>query len=220
MNGEIIMKEIKRFVLTGGPSSGKSQSMPHIKAHLEANGYKVICIDETSTQIINSNIHWRDENVDAMTYQKAIFKMQKSKEDVFEEVAKGINYDKVVILCDRGLLDGKAYIDEAKFHIIAGMNGIASEKEMLDRYDMVLYLDTTAGKVTMTYGNENNKARTATSTEAQLFGQRVRSAWSKHPSLVDIPCTPRFEDKVSLICSHIDNHLNIKTPPIVGPVKE
>ncbi|MBO7218707.1 MAG: AAA family ATPase, partial [Clostridia bacterium] len=63
------MKEIRKIVLTGGPSSGKSQSMPHIKEHLEKCGYKVICIDETSTQIINSNIHWRDERVDAMTYQ-------------------------------------------------------------------------------------------------------------------------------------------------------
>lgn len=206
------MKEIRRIVLTGGPSSGKSQSMPHIVEHLEREGYKVICIDEASTQIINSNIHWRDPNVDIMTYQKAIFRLQKSKEDIFEDVAKKIKYDKVVILCDRGLLDGKAYIDEKRFRIISALNGISSEQELLDRYDMVLYLDTTAGKEDLTYGNESNKARTASSNEAQVFGQKVRAAWSGHKKLIDIPCTPRFEDKVSLICSHIDNHLNIKPP--------
>ena len=70
------MKEIRKIVLTGGPSSGKTQAMPYIAAHLEENGYKVICIDETSTQIINSNVHWRDPNVDIMTYQQAIFKTQ------------------------------------------------------------------------------------------------------------------------------------------------
>lgn len=213
MNGEIIMKEIKTIVLTGGPSSGKSQSMPHIKEHLEKCGYKVICIDETSTQIINSNVHWRDEKVDIMTYQQAIFKMQKSKEDVFLDVAKKIAYDKVVILCDRGLLDGKAYIDETRFNIISALNGITSEQDLLNRYDMVFYLDTTAGKENLSYGNESNKARTSTITEAQTFGKRVRECWSKHKRLVDIPCTPRFEDKVNLICSHIDHHLNIKNTP-------
>ena len=46
----------------------------------------------------------------ALTFQKSLMRMQVALEDSFIEVAKLNKGGDVVILCDRGLMDGSAFI--------------------------------------------------------------------------------------------------------------
>ena len=45
---------IKRIVLTGGPSSGKTSVLEKIEQIYSAQGYRVILVDETATYEINT----------------------------------------------------------------------------------------------------------------------------------------------------------------------
>ena len=47
-----------------------------------------------------------------LTFQKALMKLQMILEDTFVEIGQMVNDQPVVILIDRGLLDGCAYVDE------------------------------------------------------------------------------------------------------------
>ena len=97
------MKTFK-IVLTGGPCAGKTTALKAIKNHLEEQNIKYITIPETATELIlnkmlpNSNYTYE--------FQTMVLKRQYAKEK------EAINYaqkmyeqeEKVVILCDRGIL--------------------------------------------------------------------------------------------------------------------
>ena len=201
------MREIYTVAMTGGPCAGKSTIIDFISSELEKNNVKCIVIPETVTEIINDNIHWRDANVARYDFQDAAFSLQLSKENVFFNLAQKINYSKIVILCDRGLLDGKAYIDEKGFANILKSHGFSSEKELLKRYDLVFHLETSAKLGSETYETKSNKARTANIIEAITFDNNVMQAWENHPNMHLFKSTPIFEDKKQSIKSTLFNYI-------------
>jgi hypothetical protein len=49
-----------------------------------------------------------------LDYQKCQVRLQKEKEAVFEQAARTIPAEKVLIVCDRGVLDNKTYMNQAE----------------------------------------------------------------------------------------------------------
>ena len=87
---------IHKFVLTGGPSAGKTTGIAKLEQKLRDRGYAVYVVDETSTALILSGIRpWEVHN---LAFQKALYDIQKAKEKAFEEVAN--TQSNVVILSD------------------------------------------------------------------------------------------------------------------------
>lgn len=201
------MKEIYTVAITGGPCAGKSTMIDFLSTELEKNNIKCMVIPETATEIINDKIHWRDTNVPRYDFQDAVFSLQLSKENVFFNLAQKINYSKIVILCDRGLMDGKAYIDEVSFNNILKSHGFSSEDEILKRYDLVLHLETSAILGSETYETKSNKARTANIIEAMTFDNNVKSAWENHSNLKLFKSTPSFDDKKQAIKLELFNYI-------------
>ena len=67
-----------------------------------------------------------------------------------------------VILCDRGLMDGKAYMEAETWEKMLRTYGI-HEKDMRDnRYDAVFHLITAADGAAKYYNLDTNHARTET----------------------------------------------------------
>ena len=134
--------DISKIVITGGPCAGKTTAMNWINNAFSERGYDVLFVPETATELITGGVApWTCKtNSD---YQHCHMKFQLEKEKVFEQAAKVMKKDKVLIVCDRAALDNKVYMDEATFESVCRFVG-ASEVELRDQYDAVFHLVTAA----------------------------------------------------------------------------
>ena len=194
-------QSISKIVITGGPCAGKSTAMSWIQNHFSKIGYKVLFVPETATELITSGVApWTcGSNVD---YQKCQLELQIEKEKIFEQAARTMLDDKILIVCDRGTIDNKAYMSEIEF--IHTMQSIGKNEVLLrDSYDAVFHLVTAAKGASDFYTTANNSARTESIEEAVVLDDKLISAWTGHPHLRVIDNTSTFEDKMKRLIDEI-----------------
>lgn len=198
----------KRIVLTGGPCAGKSSSLELIEDYLRNKRYIVYTVQESATELINSGIKPFGNNaIDIVEFQRIILKYQLYKEKLVENVAKMYDGNKdVVILYDRGINDYKAYISENEYDSLLKEYNL-SEENILNRYDVVIHLETAAKS--KDYTVENNKARCEDKDKAIELDNKTYNAWIKHKNLIKIKSYDNFIDKQKEIVSVIELNLTI-----------
>lgn len=87
----------------------------------------------------------------------------------------------IIILCDRGTMDGKAYTQPQDWQIILDELGVTDIQLRDDRYDAVIHLITAADGAEEYY-NLNNQARYENSIEiAKKVDKNLQMAWLGHP---------------------------------------
>jgi len=202
--------EIAKVVLTGGPSAGKTTAMSWIQSNFSKMGYSVLFIPETATELISGGLApWTcGSNLD---YQKCQMKLQLEKEKVFEQGAAALRADKVLIVCDRGALDNKAYMTEAEFACVLEELGL-NEVELRDNYDAVFHLVSAAKGAEQFYTTANNAARTESVREAAELDDKLIAAWTGHPHLRVIDNSTDFETKLKRVISEIASFLGEPEP--------
>lgn len=200
-------KIVKKICLTGGPCAGKSSSLDLIKEYLDGKSYIVYIVNESATELINSGIKPFGENkVDIYEFQEIVLKYQLFKERLVENVARSNDSDKdIVIIYDRGIIDNKAYINQELFNKLLYKYNL-SEFEVLNRYDVVIHLETAAKGVG--YTKENNKARSEDNERAIIMDDRVYDAWKYHNNLIKVKSYENFDDKQKEIIKICENVLN------------
>ncbi len=204
-------KQITKIVVTGGPCAGKTTGMSWIQNAFTNLGYSVIFVPETATELISGGVApWTlKSNLD---YQLCQLKLQSEKEKVFGEAAEKIaNSDKVLIVCDRGTIDNKAYMSAEEFESAMEILHL-NETEMRDTYDAVFHLVTAAKGAEEFYTLGNNKARTETVEEAAAMDDKLISAWTGHPHLRIIDNAKGFEEKMKKLISEIAAFLGEPEP--------
>ena len=189
-----------KLVLTGGPCAGKTTAMSWIQSNFEKQGYKVMFIPETATELITGGLAPWDLST-AYDYQKMVFKDQITKEDIYMECAKKMGYDKILIVCDRGLMDNKAYMNEEEYQRVLRDFNISKSK-IMDRYDAVFHL-VSAAKGAEEYYNLDNEARTETVEQASMLDDKIINAWTGHPHFRIIDNSCDFEDKMKRLMKEI-----------------
>ena len=200
---------IKKIVLTGGPCAGKTTAMNWIQNNFEKQGYKILFVEETATELITGGLTpWESKNI--IEFQTLLFEEQMKKEEIYERGARNLPYEKILIVCDRGLLDAKAYISKKDFNYILKNKGL-SENKIMDRYDAVFHL-VTAAKGAKKYYNLDNSARTESLEEATRLDDLLISAWTGHPHLRIIDNKTSFDDKMRKLMKEISNVLGEPTP--------
>lgn len=209
MKGEETV-DMTKIVITGGPCAGKSTAMSRIQSTFTQMGYTVLFIPETASELITGGVSpWTcKSNLD---YQKCQMKLQMEKEKVFEQAAHTMETEKVLIVCDRGMLDNKAYMTDLEFAQAAGFIG-SSEVELRDGYDAVFHLVTAAKGAEEFYTTANNPARTETPEEAAALDDRLISAWTGHPHFRVIDNSSGFEEKMKRLIGEIASFLGEPEP--------
>ena len=200
--------QIIKIVITGGPCAGKTAAMELIKDKFSKRGYVVLFVPETATELITGGVcPWTTgTNLD---YQICQCKLQAFKENIFLEAIKTMPQDKFLIVCDRGLLDNKAYMNQDEFnYVLNEMN--TTEEAMLNRYDAVFHLVSAAKGLEDFYQKENNEARYETVEQASALDDRLIQCWEKHPNLKVIPNSFDFDKKMNLLIDEISNFLENK----------
>ena len=207
---EDTMQQITKIVITGGPCAGKTTGMSWIQNAFTQKGYAVLFVPETATELIGGGVApWTCRtNSD---YQKCQMKLQIEKEKVFEQAARTMQKDKVLIVCDRGALDNRAYMSDDEFREVLeglGMN----EVELRDQYDAIFHLVTAAKGAAEFYTTANNNARTETPEEAAALDDKLIAAWTGHPHLRVIDNATDFETKMKRLITEINVFLGEPEP--------
>lgn len=201
--------KITKIVLTGGPCAGKTTGMSWIVDNFEKLGYKVLVASEAATELINGGAKpWEVKDVD---FQMSQYQMVKSKESSYENFAKSSQFEKVLIVCDRGTLDAEAYMTEEsklEWHKRIGLSRI----EMMEDYDAVFHLVTAAKGAEEYYTKSNNKARIETVEEAVDADSRTLNAWTGHPHLRIIDNSTDFSTKMLRLIKEISSLLGEPEP--------
>lgn len=201
---------ITKIVVTGGPCAGKTTGMTWIQNALTDRGYRVLFVPETATELIDGGVApWVCTS--SLEFQKCLMRLQLEKEKVFEQAAAAMPDEKILIVCDRGLLDNKAYMSAKEFEkALQDMN--ANEVETRDSYDAVFHLVTAAKGAEQFYTTENNKARTETVEQAAELDNKLVSAWTGHPHFRVIDNSTGFEEKMKRLVSEITTFLGEPEP--------
>lgn len=204
------MQTISKIVVTGGPCGGKTTALSHIQTALSHLGYTVLVVPETATALISGGVApWTCASNEE--YQKCQMKMQLQKERIFEQAASTMAAEKVLIVCDRGELDNKAYMNEEEFAHVLEWLGM-SEIELRDDYDAVFHLVTTAKGAEQFYTLDNNGARYETLEQAAALDDSFIAAWTGHPHFRVIDNSTDFENKMKRLIREITYFLGELAP--------
>jgi len=190
-------KNITKIVLTGGPAAGKTSLISRIlKEFKQENGWRVITIPETATDLISGfGIKPFGNCMSMLAFQDFVVADQLHKEELALKAAEIVPEDNILIIYDRALMDDKAYISDEEFkEVIARFDG-RTEERVLANYDAVLHLVTCAKGAEFAY-NLGNAARTESLEYAREMDDRTLRAWQGHPNLKIIDNAVNFEDKI------------------------
>ena len=189
-------KRITRIVLTGGPAAGKTTLISRIlKEFKQDDGWKVITIPETATELISGfGIRPFGNCVSMLDFQYFVIGDQLHKERLALKGAEMVPEENVLIIYDRALFDDKAYITDEQFRDILAYFG-KTEQEVLAGYDAVLHLVSCAKGAEFAY-NFGNEARYEPLETAREKDELTLRAWRAHPNLRVIDNSIDFEDKL------------------------
>ena len=192
---------IRKIVITGGPCAGKSTAMSWVQNAFSQKGYTVLFVPETATELIGGGVAPWTCGTNG-EYQKCQVRLQLEKERIFLRAARTMKAEKILIVCDRGLLDNRAYMNDEEFAAVLADVGL-SEIEMRDSYDAVFHLVTAARGKEEFYSFESNAARYESPEEARSLDDRLLGCWAGHPHLRVIDNTTDFNDKMLRLISEI-----------------
>lgn len=104
-----------------------------------------------------------------------------SFEDIFYDwVSESRPDSKVVLLSDRGIMDGKAYVSDVIWHTLLDEFETHEIHWRDIRYDAVIHLVTAADGAVDFYSGVNNQARSESVEEAIKVDKDIREAWKGH----------------------------------------
>lgn len=204
------MKKITKIVITGGPCAGKSTAMSWIRNAFRQKGYNVLFVSETATELITGGVApWTcASNVE---YQKCQVEMQLTKERLYLQAAETMPDEKILVVCDRGVMDNRAYMSREEFdEVLKALHG--EEVAWRDSYDAVFHLVTAANGAEKYYTDANNAARYESVEEAIALDDRLIAAWTGHRHLRIIDNSTGFEEKMRRLATEIAVFLGEEHP--------
>lgn len=196
---------VKRIVLTGGPSSGKTTVLERIKKVYSTIGYKVILVEETATSLINNEIKpFGEESVDLIDFQELVLTFQLDKEKIYDRAIELMGEGNYMIVYDRGTIDNSAYVNPSEFKtVLSRVNRTKNFLELMNKYDLVINLVGNSEY----YTTENNKARSEKVDEAIKLGEITLKSWLGHPKLKIVLPKQEMEDKIKEVLNIINECL-------------
>ena len=203
--------EVLKVALTGGPCGGKTTSLSTIQKEFAEKGYHVIIVPEAATILINSGIRPFGENsIPGYNFQRYVMGLQLQLEEMARSAAAEIDAP-TIILCDRGMMDDKAYVTAEEYQQLVKEFGM-TEFEILNRYDLVIHLKSLAVDQEELYNKEckNNPARSEDAEQAREKDKKTLESWLGHDNLKVIGNDESFEEKINGAIREI--HKMLKTP--------
>lgn len=197
-NLESSKSPLYKVVLTGGPCGGKTTALARLSSYLRERGFEVLTCPEAFSILISNGMSMEYYGIGGMgpVVQHTVMDLQISLEDGFERILRARGRPSV-LLCDRGLMDGSAYMTQDEWEQFMSRRNVQSESELREgRYNAVFHLVTAAEGAERYYTLENNAVRTETPEKARRVDVLTRTAWVGHPKLCVFDNSTDFEGKL------------------------
>lgn len=173
---------VPMIVITGGPRSGKTAVVDYLSYKLARDGFTVFRLSEIASSMIQSGLT-PSRFKDPYEFQSELFSRQKKEEEKLLETAESAmgetDNQRAVIICDRGLQDGRAYVSHAEFNRIVAATGVSKE-ELRNRYAGVVLLETIEKQP---ISEVINPARLEEEGKLLDLASATKTAWSDVPSI-------------------------------------
>jgi len=198
---------VYRVLLTGGPCGGKSAALDLLKSRFLDCGFHVCVVPENATFIFKNSggfdPAWAEDKDSLRRLQGIFMRFQVAAEDSFIDAARlRKNCPRgSIVLCDRGTLDGKTFLEPNEFDKLLEEENTTEEK-LMGRYDVVIHMVTAAIDAECHYefgegsNNPDRYHNREEAIEADLIG---RGIYKDHPNFVVIDNSTDFEEKVSRV---------------------
>lgn len=197
--------ELKKIVVTGGPCGGKTEAKRWIDRIGNELGYTVLFIPEVATEFISGGVApWTCGT--NLEYQIVQSELQLKFEELFLRAAKGMPKDKILMVCDRGFMDNKAYMTDEEYQAVLDYFHLTTQN-VLDSYDGVFHLVSAGKGLAECYQLETNSARIETADEAAILDDKILECWKGHPTHIIINNNINFEAKMENLAEEIKTFL-------------
>lgn len=203
------MAEVIKIVLTGGPYAGKSTSAKYVSQQLDMHNIKNIVIDKYPARF--SADEKSAINKENYEYHKIFFKKQLEEENRQAEFASKLPYDKVVLICVRGLLDALAYVTQDEFDEISSLYG-TNEEKLRNSYDAVFHLVTAARETEKHFAFDDTVVEKEDIDEAIRIDEEILSVWTGTPHLRVIDNSTDFDNKLLRLMTEVLGFLGEPEP--------
>jgi predicted ATPase len=185
-----------KFILTGGPCGGKTTALARIYSYLRERGFQVVTCPEAFS-IMESNGMSLDffatGGMDKVI-QNSVMDVQVTLEESLETVLKA-HGKPAVLLCDRGPMDGAAYMSEDDWNQLLEKRGVEATDLRDKRYNAVFHMVTAADGAEPFYTLENNATRSESAEQARDLDKKTQKAWVGHPHMYVFDNSTDFEGK-------------------------
>lgn len=131
-------------------------------------------------------------------FQDTVLEFQMHLENGVEKIARSLNKP-AVILCDRGTLDGAAYVTRDMWETLLKRKGLELLSIREGRYDAVFHLVTAATGAEPYYSLLNNETRTESPEFAREVDLKTQGVWNGHPKHFVIDNSTDFEGKLARV---------------------
>lgn len=187
-----VLKSVLRIVVTGADVSGKTTALDRLLGEEEFFG--CVRVPEAATLLL-AEAEWSPpfEGRRLFDFQRAVARKIIALED--EAVNRvGHGSGRPVLICDRGLADGAAYIGPEAFAREIGM----SMAEARGRYSGVLYFDPPDEEILEAQRGNNPHRIFRPYAEVLDLHERTLGAWGDHPNFHRVSSYPVWEQKLEV----------------------
>ncbi|CAM9507189.1 unnamed protein product, partial [Heterosigma akashiwo] len=183
-------------ILTGGPCGGKTSCLSELKQILnktlrgKARTFSTV---EAATLTYSSGIERQkdlDNNIrNLLAFQKCLYTTQMALEVAILTLASELTAETkedIILLIDRGPLDSKGYMaPQAWEELLRQIN--RTEEDIMNRYDIVVHLTSTAIGAESFYGTATNQFRMESLDQSRIQDGKEWDSWTQHPLHIRIP---------------------------------
>lgn len=207
--GWYMNKRITSIVITGGPCAGKSSILAHLRQRLSEAGYYIVTVPESAREFRSNGL--TPGRIGRQAFQEQLLRFTLERESRYRQAIGHADAEKIILLCDRGALDMRAYTQPHEFfRVLDSLAGMKLPDLREGRYDLIIHLRTAALGAPESYANDTERFETP--AEAIALDEQTLNAWTGHPHLAVIDCTPDFAEKKRRACEAIFHFLGIPVP--------
>ncbi|MBI4022572.1 AAA family ATPase [Candidatus Berkelbacteria bacterium] len=186
------------FAITGGPMAGKSTCL---RAVAQEFGDRVIVVPEVASVMFGAGYPLPGRDISysigwVLATQGGIVGLQRSFEDASRLRAE--EHGARAMICDRGLLDGAAYVPEGLPQFCRLFQ--IDVEQAHARYGTVIHLETLARVAPERFGKEGNEQRYETHPDQAIeLDDRLQAVWRGHPNHLVVPASLGIEGVVARV---------------------
>ena len=195
---------MNRILFTGGAWAVKTSTIAYVKNYYESKGFDVFIINEVPTMLLNNGFN--SKKCGKLEFLELISKIELYLRDVLEkETEKSSNKNKIMLI-DKCPVDNMAFIKREELDkMLEKLN--TSYYEIINSFDLIIYLETIAKDYPELYTNENNKNRTLDKELAVSRNNRLLEVYKESNKRVIIKGYKDIKDKQERVIDEIEKVL-------------